>query len=354
MSESKKNIIVGLTAIAATVCLLAMLLLFGWVPQFVEKSYVARVNLPDAGGLYAGARVWYGGVEVGDIDTIDRQAPLRPEVVISMSIDEAHDLPEGLSAYVYEPMIGGSPRLILDLPMGAQVDQPMPQDGTAVIEGRYISRLGAMVGGEGGEKLDQALVEASRVLASVRSLVTTWDVLGEQLVNITAERSPESVDAGEAEGNLYSLMARADARAAELKEVLAGADALVNDPALRKNLNQTLTNAAALTQSMAAAVPRIESKVSDTLGSIDTQIAGSLSQLTREYTQVARELNSALASYKALADDVRAGKGTTGKLVQDPALYNNLNDAVERLQSAINSFQATLETWTKDGLPVKL
>ena len=361
MSEYKRNLMVGTAAIVSTLCLLVMLLLFGWVPRSMDRGYVVQVNMPDAVGLYAGARVWYGGVEVGSVETVGRRDPLRPEVAIKVKVEQDQDLPEQLSAFVYEPLIGGAPRLMLDLKPGATELTRLPRDGTAVIQGRYLSRIGAMMGGEAGDDLDQALMKADEVLASVQGLAGTWRALGDHLVQLTEPRSPESVDTGAAAGNIASLVARADTRMAELKAVLddtkrvmASVDKLVSDPALQADLQKTLSNAAELTAGLASAMPRLEGKIDGTLTSIDGQVAGALGTLTKEYTEVASQMTRSLEAYQTLAEDIRSGKGTAGKLVQDPALYNNLNDAVERLQTAIETFRATLETWTEDGLPIKL
>jgi hypothetical protein len=42
-----------------------------------------------------------------------------------------------------------------------------------------------------------------------------------------------------------------------------------------------------------------------------------------------------------------------GKLLQDPKLYNNLNDAAVRLGQAIDEVKNLLEKVRKEGLPLK-
>ena len=69
---------------------------------------------------------------------------------------------------------------------------------------------------------------------------------------------------------------------------------------------------------------------------------------------VADDVGGAINSIKTTLDTARTGDGTLGKLMKDPALYNNLNDSAERLSKAISELQAFLEKLRKEGIPLKM
>jgi phospholipid/cholesterol/gamma-HCH transport system substrate-binding protein len=139
------------------------------------------------------------------------------------------------------------------------------------------------------------------------------------------------VDAGQAVGNLSSLVARADTRLRELHTVLDGLNQWVNDPELRGNANKTAANAAGLTQ----------------------QASTQLAALTAKYLAVADDLSAAVVPLRQALDQVNRGQGTMGKLFKDPSLYDNLNDAAVRLGRSIDELKTLLEKVRTEGLPLK-
>ncbi len=53
-------------------------------------------------------------------------------------------------------------------------------------------------------------------------------------------------------------------------------------------------------------------------------------------------------------DEARNGNGTIGKLVKDPQLYNNLADAVQRVDQSMTELMLLLEKWKAEGIPLNL
>ena len=109
-----------------------------------------------------------------------------------------------------------------------------------------------------------------------------------------------------------------------------GSNKWVNDPALLADFKQTAANAKDLTGKM----------------------SGDIDQLSKRYIAVADDMSATLATLQKTINTARTGDGTVGKLLNDPALYNNLNDTVERMNAAMKEFQLLAEKWKKEGLPV--
>ena len=54
-----------------------------------------------------------------------------------------------------------------------------------------------------------------------------------------------------------------------------------------------------------------------------------------------------------LAAKASDGKGAMGKLLNDPALYDNLNDTAERIGQTADELKLLIEKWKAEGLPVQ-
>jgi phospholipid/cholesterol/gamma-HCH transport system substrate-binding protein len=76
-------------------------------------------------------------------------------------------------------------------------------------------------------------------------------------------------------------------------------------------------------------------------------------QLTGRFVHVADQLSVTLDQMNSLIDAARRGKGTTGKLINDPALYDNMNDAAKRLGDALDEIKLLIEKWKAEGVPVQ-
>lgn len=101
-----------------------------------------------------------------------------------------------------------------------------------------------------------------------------------------------------------------------------------------------MPNARGLTDKLTASVDRLSNSLSD-----------GVSALRSRYVALADDLAGAVGSLRAFADSARTG--TVGKLVKDPALYDNLNDATERLQKALDDLRLLVQKWKAEGLPVR-
>ncbi len=341
MQERTRNIAVGLTAIAGLIVLAMLLVLFGYLPQFLESGYVVRVLLDDAGGLRLASRVTYNGIDVGQVESVTLAEPPQTGVVAVVRIEGHVSLPADLKAYVSGPIFTGSPVLTLTPATPATPsDEPqafLPKDGTAEIRGQAKSLTEGLA-----ERLSQELAgplqRLESVGASFETLSKEWTEVGRNINQLVQPRTPESVDQGEAAGNLASLIARADSRMAELREVLAGlhrtiedVQLWVGDEEMRKNVHATVVNARELT------------------GKLSEQV----DVLSKRYVAVADDLSQAIRTLNQTLELARDGKGSVGKFLNDPALYNNLNDAAQRLTAAMDELNLLLEQFRKEGIPLE-
>jgi len=356
MGEAKQNLAVGLTALVAVVGLMGLLLLFGTSPAWLEQDYAVTVLLEDSGGLSEGSRVRLNGLDVGRIAEVRLREPVTDGVVAVARIRDDYLLPRGIQATVPQALFVGSPTLQLNAShlSAKELEDKLPTDGSAVLQGTVAGPLASLSGpGQDGADLGQVLSERitnleaqfSALSGDLQQLSQTWDRVGQNIEQLTAPRTAEQVEAGEAPGNLVSLIERLDARAGDAEEVMTNLNAMLGDEQMRADLSQTLANTRALTEDLGKTVEKVDKTLASTQGGVD--------RLVERYVTVADELAAGLSEIRKLVRAARSGKGTLARLVKDPALYENLNDAVLELEKGIQEVQLLVQKWKAEGLPVQ-
>jgi phospholipid/cholesterol/gamma-HCH transport system substrate-binding protein len=67
--------------------------------------------------------------------------------------------------------------------------------------------------------------------------------------------------------------------------------------------------------------------------------AVAMTEMVERGTDLLVTLNTVSGELRGIVDQVKNGQGTVGKLIADPALYNNVNATVSRLNSMVGSIQ---------------
>ncbi|MCC7408816.1 MAG: MCE family protein [Phycisphaeraceae bacterium] len=334
MTERGRNIAVGITVLISLAGLGCMLMLFGYGAAMLQPGYSVRLEINAAGGLVKGSRVRINGIGVGEVRSVDLRDPPTDGVVAYLRINNGVKIPKQAVVQAQSPsLLGGSAVLVLDVGSltAEQAMDYLPTDGTAVLSTRVAgSGVEAMMS-QLEASLAEPLGQLKRVAASLETLSVQWAEVGKNINALVEPRSAEQVDAGTAPGNVATLIARADTRLKELSGVLQGLDAWLNDTELHSDFKSTLVETRKTAE----------------------QLSTSINQLTGRLVSVSDELNKTLATISGTVEKASAGQGTLGKMLADPALYDNLNDAAERLNLLINEARLLMEKWKAEGLPVQ-
>jgi len=357
MSERMRYIIVGATAIVGLAALAALLSLFGYVPAWLESGYTVNVTMPHAAGLSEGSRVRYNGLDVGRVADIVLEEPSYRGVKLKLLIRDEYRVPRDVEATVAGSLIGGSPYLNLETAhLDPAKEHPMlATDGSATIKAHPSDLLGGVE-----SKFQTAVDEFQRLVDSFEGLSAEWTTVGKNLGELTQPRDPADVDNGAGPANLATVLARSDARLREMQAAIEGINAWVGDEKLRGDIKLAVANM----RDMSADLKQVAADAKDFTGDFKDRFHQSadkvdalldsaktdVDQLTKRYVAVADDLSRTLMAMQKTVDKARDGEGTVGKLLNDPALYNNLNDSVKRLDSALVELKLLIRKWEKEGL----
>ena len=288
--KRSNEILVGVTAtIALVIAVLGSLYL---ARGGLQPGYKLFAKFTWGAGLKQGQPVLLSGVNVGFVHSVE----IRPDglLVVELRVRKEYHIPLGTMATI-EPNGFFGDQLVALHP-----DKPNPASfspGDTLLSGHATPSIGD-------------------VLARVDTIAANFSVL-------TTSLKKEFVEAnGFAE--LRKTVKSADAFMADLSKVAAeqNAELKQTQAALRK------------------AVSAVDSvSIDSTLRAFKTA-AANFNSLASDLTATSAKLNSTL-------DKVNSGPGSVGKLMNDPALYEDMRGLVARLDSLMADFKANPRKYIK-------
>lgn len=331
MSPSRRNILVGLTVIAALASLGWMLLKFGSTPAklFTKGNQLPVHFISDrADGLAEGSQVFYRGVPVGRVTHLRRDENQR-DVVIDALIDEAPPLPSNVAGAIRtRSLISGTAELSLEI-IGGPTTLP------------------------------------SGTLAKDQEIRATWvgsELIPQSFSELALELQKTTHDVREAR-----LIAHLDDTIRQAGDVMKSLRGFIDDPTLRQNITTAIDNFRQVMETANRAAQKIEKfsgsmeKVADDASATLVDARGTIHKTQDNLDQLSKQMNDRLLqvsklleSFQSIAQKVDKGEGTAGLLLNDPKLYQSLVDASRELNLTITDLRRLVEQWEQDGVSFKL
>lgn len=285
-SEAKVGITIVLAAIAAVIGFRFM----SDIP-IVRQSQLIETKISRADGLGAGSQVFVRGVKVGSVSEVNLTE--SDSVRITLRLDLHRSLPQGSVAYVTSLGLIEGKSIVIELGSSNQT----VEDGE-MIEGVYV----------------QSMME---------TLGTRGDEIGGDLSNTLSE----------------------------LNEFLGQLNQTLDDDA-RVTLDQTLQSTSEVTQRIAGILENKQGEIdhaidsgSSMLSHLDTLASDNrprvdtlmvlLENNVRDLEQIRIELEESSKGLNQLINKINNGEGTMGKLVNDPAVYDNLDELTRELNELV-------------------
>ncbi len=85
-----------------------------------------------------------------------------------------------------------------------------------------------------------------------------------------------------------------------------------------------------------------------------TRAGGNINELTKRLIDTADKLSALITSLNNSANMIESGEGTLGRLVNDPALYNELVATTRQINEMATRFAALAERWETDGIVIDM
>ncbi|WNW02017.1 MlaD family protein [Tenacibaculum sp. HL-MS23] len=260
---------------------------------FSGSSRYFYVEYKDINGLNKASAVTINGLEVGRIDEISFDATPEKQgvLLVKISLDTDFSFSKNSIAKIYSASIMGGQSLAI---------VPTYSGETAVsgdyLKGEVESGLFSSV----EDKLEPIQSKLQNVLVGADTLLTG-------LNTVLDEKSRKSLNR-----SIIGL----EGTISDVRKTLTSVNTLLSDN--KENLNATLANTKKITDNF--------SKISDDLAKANLG-------------ETVNKLEATLANVNGLLANMKAGKGTLGKLMTDDKMYTNLTNASKEMEELLREMK---------------
>lgn len=278
---------VGIFVMIALVLLATLILQQSWGISWFSRSVKMLTYLPDVGGLKSGAPVWLAGIEIGKV----RKVTIVPPEVF----------PENSRIF----------RQIEDSKKQIEILQPKASENRKSIEDlqEHIRNL----------KSDIRMVEVQleirpqyigRISRDSEVSIESKGLIGDSFINISpgtyGELPPKR-------GEYYVIESL---QRPGFREIMTGA-------------NDVVANFGVLSEQFKNIVSKLNAD----------KVGAGVSDTLQDVQKTVRQANQTFSRATNLIDDLHRGKGTFGRVVSDPELYQRLTDSLEKFNKIAENIQ---------------
>lgn len=260
------------------------------IPIFRQTMQISA-TFDRGDGISRGSLVNVKGVKVGSVSTVELTSENRVRVL--MSLDSEVKIPEGTVANLTSLGIVEGKSIVLNLGDSGQM-----LDYGDEIEGVYIESVTEVLGSKSEEIAGDVSESLSELNSFLRQLNTAFDDSTRDTLDKTI------VSASKAAGTISAIL--------EEKQ---------------GDINKAIESGSQM-------LARLDTLAADNSPRVDS-IMVSLEKNLAELDKVRIELESASASLNEILDKINRGDGTLGKLVNDPSVYENLDELSRELTALV-------------------
>jgi ABC-type transporter Mla subunit MlaD len=345
VSEKTRNTLVGITMLVALGLLMYGILLLGKAPTIGGTSpYNVTLTAPNANGVASGAKVDLNGVHVGSVKRVSLQKDAAGKLVaqITLQIDGGTDVPGTATATLSKAQIGAS---YVSINVTDAAGPNLPKDGSAT--------LPAETGDSGFIPKD--------VRDNVAALSSQLEKVAADLHMLLAYNTPEAIEAAKNDptikdkpvDNVSTLVIR-------LNRTMKSLESLLADPALHEQIRTIAKNLSDSSGQLKNTLASIETTVKNAdktvtrFGDAAGQAADTLAVTQKQILKVTEKLVDTLDQIEKTTRQLAEGPGTTGKLMNDPRLYEGLVDLSKSMKTTVDDLDFLLKKWKDEGVNLKL
>lgn len=332
MNDRTRDAAIGLAAILAAAATIMMLLAFGSLRELARSAVDLEVRMNRAGGLRYGSQITLDGVPIGNVDDVTLDIERELPVLFQCRIDEWVRIPVDHMVKVDAALIGGGTRLAI-LSLDPSADRAIYESGaTPILTGTFQSLDETLAA-----SLDIRMGPIADSFSEVGALAGTYQALGEELRGLVAT-------GGQSGEGIASTIERVNRTLDQANLAFTAATGWLDDDQLREDAKSAVFKANLLIE-RATDAALAAGRLANTLEEESPSLIARLSS-----TAVA--VDGTLLEVQGLIDRASEGKGTIGRLLNDPALYEDLDDAAERLADTLRALKTLVEAVKAEGVRV--
>lgn len=302
--ETKRSVIVGLFVFIGLAILIAGIVVLGSQQKKFTKTIEVKTTFHDVNGLKVGSNVWFSGVKIGIIKSINFESIQDVEVVMTVDQKSAEFI---------------------------RKDAMTKLGSDGLIGNRIIVIVG---GSQTAAGIQQGDFLKSAKATDMEDMMATLQLNNENLVKITTDFVQISHNLAAGKGVVGAMLSDSTL-ALSLQQSMA-------------SINQTMANANAASQNLVT----LSNKLNSNTGLIhdlttDKAVFASLRESAAQLQGVTQTANALMINLNTASDRLNAKDNAVGTLLNDPAsaaqikdILNNLNSSTANLDENMKALQS--------------
>ncbi|MCK4850788.1 MAG: MCE family protein [Phycisphaerae bacterium] len=342
MSEHGRNIIVGFFVLLGLAVLAYLIVKFqSTVGLFTGRGdYYIEIQADQTAAVLPGQAIHLNGKPVGRIRSVDLAEDPRKGVIIIAAINQQYSIPDDVKkVFIYQGEIGPPFIQIRALPSHSAV----PMKKTA---GEVVATLKAHIPPGPFSEISSLAVELKPALKELAPALAKIGALADNLSAMLL--GPENGATEPANGaevtrvNLGNL-------ARKFSQTLDNLNAFIGDEENKENFKQSLVNLRQAGQDASEALEELKG-FSGQAQQTTSELGLQLRDVAQAIIGNSERISELLTRLNKAAEQINQGRGTAGKILYDPQLYEEMLLATEQLNEALQMFRNLLTKWNKQGL----
>ncbi|MBA4258370.1 MAG: mammalian cell entry protein [Chitinophaga sp.] len=291
MTVSNETKVGALTAIAITLLILSFNFLKG--KTLLKTGNYIYAKYTDTKGIKISNPVFVKGFQVGAVADIENADPNLQSIIVSIKLTDAYNIPVNSVAVINENPLG-TPSIEIKLGDNKaflqQGDTLLTAESKGILSG-VMDKLGPVT-----QQLEKTIATLDTVLKNLNTVFDPQTKNNLQSVIANVNKTTESLVVSSA-----SLQQMLNQQTGSIAQSMNNVNKFTkNLSENNERINQSINNVTKATENFSKA---------DLVGSVD-------------------QLKTAIGNLNALVAKINSDEGSLGKLINDKALYNNLNNTI--------------------------
>lgn len=291
MTVSNETKVGALTAIAITLLILSFNFLKG--KTLLKTGNYIYAKYTDTKGIKISNPVYVKGFQVGAVADIENADPNLESIIVSIKLTDTYNIPANSVAVINENPLG-TPSIEIKL-----------GDNKA-----YLKQGDTLLTAESKGLLSGVMDKLGPVTQQLEKTIATLDTV---LKNLNTVFDPQT------KNNLQSVIANVNKTTESLVISSASLQQMLNQQT--GSIAQSMNNVNKFTKNLSENNERINQSINNVTKATENfskaDLVGSVDQL-----------KTAIGNLNALVTKINSDEGSLGKLINDKALYNNLNSTI--------------------------
>lgn len=292
MTVSNETKVGALTAVAITLLILSFNFLKG--KTLLKTGNYLYAVYSETKGIKISNPVYVKGFQVGAVADIENADPNLESIIVSIKLTDQYNIPSNSVAVIRENPLG-TPSI--DIQLGNQKN--------------YLQEGDTLLTAESRGMLSGIMDKVSPVTEQLEKTIKSLD---EVLKNINTIFDPKT------KNNLQSVIANVNKTTESLVASSASLQQMLNQQT--GSIAQSMNNVNKFTKNLSDN----NDKITQTLGNVAT---ASANLAKTDLAGAVNQLKTAVANLNTLVEKINSDQGSMGKLLNDPNLYNNLNNTIK-------------------------